>query len=910
MMPSSHGHEEESNVGQRIVKRMRFQINIQDEHGQQVDDQGNDEDDHDGEENIHASVGEKEMKKQIESIMFGHSSEDDKEEEINRDHKRICDDDIEENIHLLVGDKEMKKQIESIMFGQSSEDDNKEEDNHDHKGHIQQNLFLSESEVRKNIESVMFGNSSEDDNEDDEEDTSLDDFLGEMDARRRNLLMMFGTGANDVQEENAMDDGNEFHSDEENTDDHSLQYDSQEEGSMDSEFEVDMSSPTRRRTHIENEKRRQYNLFQLLPQLHRERIRLESMRIVGDDRECDRCHIINPPRLWRCNECSMLKHSSPRLCEECVVSTHLNSPHCMDVLYREETVFRKPFFHEMITFQLALLVCQSCSSTNCLQPRTMSIFIASQNGIFHCTSPEVGTMCQDCGAEMITGPIAFDCLPCEPVHQSGCTWFTNSLLSLIRTLRCEGGNSANALARAIMEHWLSRNAFLFSSRETSFVTTNAGTFPVPNITVHWLEKKLAQIMTTGILMEHPSWSDGCECFRLDDRLSSVCAACHDRCAQMHIDGFFKMRRMRRAKSFREPKLRFFCTVGKETVNGFRQIDLVNREEEVAMCEDLAGNLTEFRAGDGRQQTKSVGYSQTGILTGVCPHLIASAIIPMETKGEKFFMPHAMLDFFEGDNYSGVVDFYSYDVACRMKSYLQIRDPALHVKVEPKLVLGYFHSKSHRCHRWNVGYSKEGAGYNDGEQGERLNRLMLKYTSFLRYMREEHMQEAIEDFLMSQTRQANAKIDMVLRKKWINTLSHLCEWHVRFVRLCTELEDRLVSSQRFHLNIQEIQEWVEAYTTRPVTEYPSVEMTGSKAEQEYVWAKYEWLQLRANHTEAREGLQEINQLGEHIHDGLLHKKKYLLTVVKAYERMTKKRVGVSARDVLFWGVRDHLCSHNT
>jgi hypothetical protein len=173
-----------------------------------------------------------------------------------------------------------------------------------------------------------------------------------------------------------------------------------------------------------------------------------------------------------------------------------------------------------------------------------------------------------------------------------------------------------------------------------------------------------------------------------------------------------------------------------------------------------------------------------------------------------------------------------------------------------------------------------------------------------------MQEAIEDFLMSQTRQANAKIDMVLRKKWINTLAHLCEWHVRFVRLCTELEDRLVSSQRFHLNIQEIQEWVEAYTTRPVTEYPSVEMTGSKAEQEYVWANYEWLQLRANHTEAREGLQEINQLGEHIHDGLLHKKKYLLTVVKAYERMTKKRVGVSARDVLFWGVRDHLCSHNT
>jgi hypothetical protein len=114
-----------------------------------------------------------------------------------------------------------------------------------------------------------------------------------------------------------------------------------------------------------------------------------------------------------------------------------------------------------------------------------------------------------------------------------------------------------------------------------------------------------------------------------------------------------------------------------------------------------------------------------------------------TKGEKFFMPHAMLDFLEGDGYPGKVDFYSYDVACQMKSYLEIRDPALlHAKVEPKLVLGYLHSKSHKRRRWNVGYSKLGSGYNDGEQGERLNSLMLKYTSFLHYMREEHMHEAM------------------------------------------------------------------------------------------------------------------------------------------------------------------------
>jgi hypothetical protein len=457
-----------------------------------------------------------------------------------------------------------------------------------------------------------------------------------------------------------------------------------------------------------------------------------------------------------------------------------------------------------------------------------------------------------------------------------------------------------------MEHWLSQGSFLVSSFGRRNNTTNDGNSPFPNITVHWLEKKLAQIMTTGILMEHPSWSDEHECFKLDDRLSSICAACHDTCAQIHIDGFFKMRRMRRAKSFREPKLSFFCRVSKDTVNKFRQNDLDNREEEVDMCEDLLGNQTEFRAGENRPPQKSVGYSQTGILTAVCPHQVSSVIIPMETKGEKFFMPHAMLDYFEGDSYSGKVDFYSYDVACRLKSYLRMRDPQLHVKVEPKLVLGYFHSKSHRCQKWNVGYSKLGAGYNDGEQGECLNRLMLKYTSFLRYMREEHMQEAVEDFLMCHTRKANEKIDKVLSTKLKHTISHLCEWHERFVRLCTELENRL----GFHLNIETIQQWVEAYTTQAVLASPSIQMTGSKAEQDYVWAHYEWMQLKADYTEAVAALQEINQLGEHIHDGLLQKKKYLLTVVKAYERMAKMRVCVSARTnirlhCIIYGIYSHI-----
>ena len=51
--------------------------------------------------------------------------------------------------------------------------------------------------------------------------------------------------------------------------------------------------------------------------------------------------------------------------------------------------------------------------------------------------------------------------------------------------------------------------------------------------------------------------------------------------------------------------------------------------------------------------------------------------------------------------------------------------------------------------------------------------------------------------------------------------------------------------------------------------------------------------RGYHTGAVAALQQINQLGEHLVDGLLQKKKYLIMVVKAYERMAKKRVCVSA-----------------
>jgi hypothetical protein len=240
----------------------------------------------------------------------------------------------------------------------------------------------------------------------------------------------------------------------------------------DEESELGISSPVRRRTHLEDEKATLKNLFSLLPQLHKERIRMESLRVCCWERKCSLCGMLDPNRLWRCNECSMLKHSYHMVCGECMVREHINKPHCMEVLCQGDMQFRKPLSHEIITFRLAIGKCQCCNMSDPLGAMAddfggnqyIYVLVASLNGIFHCTCPAVRSRCNGCGEDLIYDSVAFDCIPSEPIHQSGCTWFTNSLVSFIRMLRSEGGLSANALARSIMAHigflaipfWLTR----------------------------------------------------------------------------------------------------------------------------------------------------------------------------------------------------------------------------------------------------------------------------------------------------------------------------------------------------------------------------------------------------------------------------------------------------------------------
>ena len=97
----------------------------------------------------------------------------------------------------------------------------------------------------------------------------------------------------------------------------------------------------------------------------------------------------------------------------------------------------------------------------------------------------------------------------------------------------------------------------------------------------------------------------------------------------------------------------------------------------------------------------------------------------------------------------------------------------------------------------------------------------------------------------------------------------------------------------------------AYTTRPEAPSSTFAVTGTKAEQEYAWALFEWQKLGANLATARAALQDINQFGDHLEDCLLDKKKYLLSVVKAYECMAKKRVNVSEGDWAFHSILESV-----
>jgi hypothetical protein len=93
-----------------------------------------------------------------------------------------------------------------------------------------------------------------------------------------------------------------------------------EEGSLQfgEESEYGVSPPQRKRTHIEDEEALQKNLLLMMRRLHMDKIRIESLRLCPLERTCSMCGVTNQSRLWRCNECSMVRFSSAITCGECM----------------------------------------------------------------------------------------------------------------------------------------------------------------------------------------------------------------------------------------------------------------------------------------------------------------------------------------------------------------------------------------------------------------------------------------------------------------------------------------------------------------------------------------------------------------------------------------------------------------
>jgi len=480
--------------------------------------------------------------------------------------------------------------------------------------------------------------------------------------------------------------------------------------------------------------------------------------------------------------------------------------------------------------------CQGCSRfCDSGGAPSKRVLLLTPTGTFYCEFPSgLWVHCRRCGSAVpqLDAP-SVGCTPCDATldNRSGTpTWLSMSLVSLVLSLQSEAANSINSIARALLKSW--RDAGSFSAApslrgEDSFFTVN------------WLEKKLAQAVSSQILLLHPSWMDSLECYVLSDRLSTKCVCCADCCQNVHIDGFFKMKRMKRPLSLRPPHLQFFCSIPQDKVEALKQADLEEDRVNVP-CADAEGAVTRFRSGASGPK-KQASYAQTGVVTAVCPHGVPLRVLPMNTRGEKFYLPHAVIQHLERGSYLHQVDFYSYDVSCKLGAYLRVRDPLLASGVLPKLMLGHFHSKSHKCRHYNVGWSKDGAGMDDGEQGERWNSCMVRHASSMRYMREERSLELMEHLMLTDTREVNSNMSHTIHRRARSALKLLTINDNNLAKKVEDLESRLFC-HAYYVTQEMVSEWTRAYVAPPSAaagSHSESSISFSISEVNYVRKLMEW-----------------------------------------------------------------------
>lgn len=652
-----------------------------------------------------------------------------------------------------------------------------------------------------------------------------------------------------------------------------------------------------RRTHRQKELRKEENLLNnMLPGLHAGRLTTLKCRIPPDVSsprlvECSNCKADDHAMLWKCKECSVLQHVAPTLfCSACFGLVHVNQPHCAFVWVEGETLFRPPRAEETTIFPIrpVCLACDEVCHIVGAQPALRNVILLSPSGPFFCDIPQGPVICSNC-AQPVDPPTPpeLGCTPCNATFESSCcAWVTKPLQSLVMALRAEGCVSVNALSRSLLKAWRSGGSFLLKESPTS---------PFPAVVdTPYLERRLQQAISTEVLLAHPSWMDPNPVFKLLDAMSSRCSACVAECSNVHVDGFFKMKQMKRPLTLRPPKLQFFCNISEQEAEGFKQADLEDSNTNNAVCSDVSGNVTHFRSGSSTAGGKQ-SYSQTGVIIAVCAHGVPLRLLPMTTKGEKFYLPHAVISSLVNSDYPREVNFISYDVACLMRAYLQARDPNLSSAVDGKLVLGHFHAKSHKCRHHNVSWSREGAGLDDGEQGERWNSTMVGHAPSMRYMRQERQRELLEHIMLEATRLVNNHLGGILLRRFEHAHKALGKHHAALLMQITSLEERL-SNHNFVASQDQIEHWTAEHVAPPSADIPSAHADSDITEKEmdYVRCHQEWHSVAAaesiaDYLSQQQALKSV----EHPTDFQTARLKYVNSAITAHNRLSRASTEVSA-----------------
>ena len=642
------------------------------------------------------------------------------------------------------------------------------------------------------------------------------------------------------------------------------------------------------------------NMFVKVHMYHASSIRCHASRHFTWSGRCNKCDT-QCDRLWRCVDCDKCLPTEAS-CEECITRNHVNKLHNMQFLeYSEDStnVFLSPTHIKAENFPMIYLVpkmfCghdikwekvkQVCSKT---------ITVVDIRGIFLCRVPSDTVECDNCGYTQEVSPVVFNCLSCEYVRET--TWVSREILSLYKHIRARNGDGVYGLCDAFTNFWEEKGSFFSSlptkdlidringAREEQTVHHERDATESMHLTIKGLAKKMSNCLNIENQLCNSIWMDTNSVQIARHTLQSKCAFCHKTCQQIHIDGNMKMKRLKSTNiSVRGARYGQDLFLSSERIKQHMQSDLSTSQAPEAQCGDLEGMFSSYRAGS-RNARSDVGasFAQTGLFIAVCPHHNPILTAQMTTRGEPYYLAHAMMNWFEEQPMD--VKFYSYDIACMFLAYMRKRDGNLYQQVKDRIVLGYFHGLTHKCRDYNTGFTREGAGYCDGEQSERLNSLLVNYSSFLKYMKEENFVETLSDFFYKEVRKNNMRCHKVIKNK----MEAVCK---KFCELNKELQACLKNAG-LRPSYQEMKLWVSTHTRAPQEVNNKLEQAGKKLE-EYVYLKFEKRSIPESREELlrqKESVQKEHQVGS----AAKAKVKYLTAALETLDKLAGATKTVSVR----------------